>query len=613
MGMVRQADIPRPAQPARGLPTTDCAEAALVQVMPLMSISDPVRQRLLCTLWHMAQVAVLVTDAELRILAVNPEFERSTGYSAAEIVGASPSVLSSGQQSDGFYQTMWQALKSQGFWEGEITNRRKSGVLYQEFLKISVLKEESTGQVLHYVATFYDLTLQKSAQNQAQHMASHDQLTGLPNQLLMRDRAEQAMVRARSSGQAMALLLLDLDHFKTFNDSIGHAGGDELLRQIGRALLGVVTPTETVSRRGGDEFVVLLPKTDASTLRLMVQRVLVALADPFVVNGREAVVSASVGVAVFPADGADFDTLLNHAELAMYQAKEAGRRGIRFFTDDMNTGSRDRMELLTDLSRAVQRGELRLHYQPLVQLSTGAVVGAEALVRWERPGVGLVQPGSFIPQAESTGHILGIGQWVLNEACQQLSRWQQAGLGHLHIAVNVSVLQFRQGLLEQQVTQALERSGCDPNRLELELTESILMVQPDEVMAVIRRLKQRGVQLSIDDFGTGYSSLAYLRRLAVDKIKIDQSFVRDLTIDPDGAAIVRAVIQMARSLGLHTVGEGVETQVNRRALQVLGCDYGQGYFFGKPVSAADFEQHVRRGDGVVGRPALGLGYPNPRP
>jgi EAL domain-containing protein (putative c-di-GMP-specific phosphodiesterase class I) len=273
----------------------------------------------------------------------------------------------------------------------------------------------------------------------------------------------------------------------------------------------------------------------------------------------------------------------------MYKAKESGRRCVRFFTEQMNQGARDRMALQGGLARAVERDELRLYYQPLVNLNTSEIVGAEALVRWERPGHGLVPPMSFIPLAESTGLIVDIGEWVLHEACRRQRRWMDMGLGHLQLAVNVSALQFHQGLLERQVADALEASGCDPTRLELELTESTLMVQPDEVMESIRRLKQRGLQLAIDDFGTGYSSLAYLRRLAVDKIKIDQSFVRDITVDADGAAIVRAIIQMARSLGLRTLGEGVETQVNRRALQVLGCDLAQGYFFGRPVPAAEFE------------------------
>lgn len=560
------------------------------------------RQQLLVlsTVWDVTHDAVFVTDAANQIVAVNPTFERITGYSEREMMGQPPSVLTSGKHSPAFYADMWATLKRVGKWEGEVLNRRKDGSIFPERLRIQALRDVASGELLYYVATFADLSMQKAAQRRAMRLASFDQLTGLPNQVLLRDRAGQAIAQAQASGQQMALLVLDLDHFKLVNDSLGHVGGDELLRQISRALVAVTAPTETVSRRGGDEFVFLFPKADPHSLRLMAQRVLVAVADPFVVDDREVVVSASLGVAVFPSDGRDFDTLLNNAESAMYQAKEAGRRCVRFFTEHMNQGARDRMALVGDLSRAAKRGELRLHYQPLVNLATSEIIGAEALVRWERPGVGLVPPGAFIPEAESTGLITEIGEWVLREACMQIARWSQPPLSRIKVAVNVSAMQFRQGMLEQQVADAIKASGCDPNRLELELTESTLMVQPEEVMAVIQRLKQLGVQLAIDDFGTGYSSLAYLRRLAVDKIKIDQSFVRDLTVDPDGAAIVRAVIQMARSLGLRTLGEGVETQVNRRALQVLGCDYAQGYFFGRPVPAEEFEALLLRGETIRG-------------
>lgn len=548
----------------------------------------------LSAVWDTTGDALMVTDERNTIVAVNPAFERVTGYAEHEVVGQSPSLLASGSHNAAFYEAMWSKLQSEGHWEGEVLNRRKSGVVYPEHLRIQVLRDPATGELLNHVAMFADMSLQKAAQRKMQRMASYDQLTGLPNQVLLRDRAEQAMAQAQAGGYQLAMLVLDLDHFKAVNDSLGHAGGDELLRQISRALVEVAAPTETVSRRGGDEFVFLLPKVDIQTLRLVAQRVLVALADPFLVSGQEAVVSASVGVAVYPNDGTDFDALLNNAESAMYKAKESGRRCVRFFTEQMNQGARDRMALLGGLSRAADRGELRLHFQPLVNLSTSEVMGAEALVRWERPGFGLLAPALFIPEAETTGLIVGIGAWVLHEACLQQRRWSESGLGHLHMAVNVSALQFRQGILERQVTEALVETGADPKRLELELTESTLMVQPEEVMDTLLSLKRRGVQLAIDDFGTGYSSLAYLRRLAVDKIKIDQSFVRDITVDADGAAIVRAVIQMARSLGLRTLGEGVETQVNRRALQVLGCDYAQGYFFGKPMPADEFEQWVNR-------------------
>lgn len=596
-------DLYPPTQPGtRPVPQPDTYPIGLEATQNRVALSDPepeaelVRHiNILASLWDESNDAVLVADAGNRIVSVNPEFERVTGYRENEVVGQPITMVISDQHDAAFHQHIWDELRIHGRWHGEVLNRRKDGSIYPERLKIVARKDRESGAVLNYVAIFSDLTSQKLVQRRVAHLSSHDQLTGLPNQILLRDRAEQAMAQCKGSDDLVALLILDLDHFKAVNDSIGHAGGDQLLRQISRALMSVASPTETVSRRGGDEFVFLFPKADTHTLRLMAQRVLIALADPFMVNGREAVVSASIGVSVYPTDGHDFDALLNNAESAMYKAKESGRRCVRFFTEEMNEGGRDRMALLGGLTRAAERGELRLHYQPLVNLATSEIVGAEALVRWERPGFGLVPPIQFIPLAESTGLIVDIGQWVLHEACQQLQRWAQDGLGHLQLAVNVSAMQFRQGILERQVNDALQRSGCDPKRLELELTESTLMVQPDEVMESIQRLKQRGIQLAIDDFGTGYSSLAYLRRLAVDKIKIDQSFVRDIAADADGAAIVRAIIQMARSLGLRTLGEGVETQVSRRALQVLGCDYAQGYYFGRPVPAEEFEQQVKRG------------------
>ena len=582
------ATLPMRLQRAFGSPSSGGATSG--------SLPPEVLQQLevLATVWDITHDAVVLTDSVNHILTVNPAFEQITGYSEAEVMGKTPSILASGRHSPAFYAGMWESLLSTGEWEGEVLNRKRNGSVYPEQLRIKVLRDPQTGVVTHHLAVFADLSKQKAAQSKAVRLASFDQLTGLPNQLLLRDRAGQAIAVARSEQHQMALLVLDLDHFKAVNDSLGHVGGDVLLQQISRSLSAVVGSTETLSRRGGDEFVFLLPHVEPAQLRLVAQRVLAAMAEPFSVADREIVVSASIGVAAFPADGEDFDTLLNHAEAAMYKAKEAGRRCVRFFTEEMNQGARDRMALISDLARATQRGELRLHYQPLVNLMTSEIIGAEALVRWERPGVGLVPPGVFIPAAESTGLITEIGGWVLNEACRQIRQWQGMSQMPLKVAVNVSALQFREGLLERQVRDALAHSDCDPQLLELELTESTLMVQPEEVTAVVHRLKQLGVQLAIDDFGTGYSSLSYLRKLAVDKIKIDQSFVRDLTTDPDCAAIVRAIIQMARSLGLRTLGEGVETQVSRRALQVLGCDGAQGYFFGKPVPAAEFADVLRR-------------------
>lgn len=548
----------------------------------LLSLGLSSQLMILATMWDMAQLAVLVTDAQLKLLAVNPEYERITGYAAQEVMGQVPDMFQADLHPSGVYDTLTAALKTQGQWQGEMLSRRKNGSLYPEHLKITALRDPHSGVVTHYVASFSDLSLQKAAQRRALHMASHDQLTNLPNQMLLRDRAEQAISQAKAEGNQVGLMVLDLDHFKTVNDSLGHAGGDELLRQISRTLASAIASTETVSRRGGDEFVVLCPKADTESLRHAAQRLLAALSDPYRVHGREAVVSASVGVALCPAGGEDFDALLNNAEVAMYQAKDAGRRCLRFFTEDMNQGTHDRMALQGDLSRAALRGEFRLHYQPLVNLNNSEIVGAEALIRWERPEVGLVPPNAFIPLAESTGLVVEIGQWVLHEACMQLRRWSDAGHGHLFVAVNVSALQFRQGLLEQQVADALERSGCDPSRLELELTESTLMVQPEEVMAVIHRLKQRGVQLAIDDFGTGYSNFEHLLRLDVDLIKIDGSLIRHLHTDPGSRRVVQGIVSFAHSLQMQTLAEVVHSEAVLEQVRALGIDFAQGEVIGMP-------------------------------
>ncbi|MFY8085720.1 MAG: putative bifunctional diguanylate cyclase/phosphodiesterase, partial [Rubrivivax sp.] len=436
-----------------GIPTSKAAS----QQVTLTGIPPDVGYQLLvlATVWDTTHDAVVLTDTANLIVAVNPAFQQITGYTEAEAIGQTPRLLASGRHPEAFFAAMWDALGRHGQWEGEVLNRRKNGSVYPQWLRITVLRDPVTREVSNYLAVFADLSKQKAAQSQAMRLANFDQLTGLPNQVLLRDRVDQAIAQADGAAHKVALLVLDLDHFKAVNDSLGHAGGDNLLRRISVALTEAVGQTETVSRRGGDEFVLLFPRTDMAHVRLMAQRVLATFSDPFEVNGREAMVSASLGVSMYPADGGDYDTLLNRAEAAMYKAKEAGRRCVRFFTEEMNNqAARDRLTLLSDLTRAPQRGELRLFYQPLVNLVTSEVIGAEALVRWDRPGVGLVPPGVFIPLAESTGLICEIGEWVLNEACRQVRVWVDSGLGQIKVAVNVSALQFTQGVLEQQVSAA---------------------------------------------------------------------------------------------------------------------------------------------------------------
>ena len=434
----------------------------------------------------------------------------------------------------------------------------------------------------------------KTAEHQMEYLAQHDALTGLPNRVLVQDRFEQARALVDRTGGKVALLFLDLDNFKTINDSLGHTVGDMLLKQIAHRLAGCVRDTDTISRQGGDEFLVVLPALlhpdDAAPVLL---KLLERLREPIQADGHELSTSVSIGISVYPDDGPDFDTLLKKADTAMYRAKAAGRNAYRYFDEQMNIEAVEHLALRNDLRRALERGEFSLHYQPQIDLASGAVVGVEALMRWSHPERGAIPPVRFIPLAEESGLIVPMSVWVLREACQQAMRWRAAGLPELMMAVNLSAVQFRRGDVEQTVMQALESSGLQPESLELELTESILIHESEAVLATVQRLKQRGVRFSIDDFGTGYSSLSYLKRFAIDKLKIDQSFIRDLAVDPDDAAIVRAIIQMAHSLGLKALAEGVETAEMLARLRVFGCDEVQGYHFARPMPAQQFEQYLQ--------------------
>lgn len=426
------------------------------------------------------------------------------------------------------------------------------------------------------------------------HLAQHDALTNLPNRLLLRDRVDQAIGHARRDGRQVALLFLDLDNFKTINDSLGHAAGDELLQEVARRLRETLSDIDTVSRQGGDEFLVALADVDdlavVSSLAGRMQR---RLAQPFTLKGMQLVTSISIGIALFPGDGEDFDTLLRHADMAMYQAKSAGRNAYCFFDERMNADNRERLALELDLRQALSRDEFVLHYQPIVDLRSGRLLAAEALLRWRHPEFGLLGPDRFIGAAERSGLIVEIGEWVLGEACRQAILRQAGGLPRFVMSVNLSAVQFRRGNLGnlgEVVQAALTRYGLSPSGLELELTESILLQDCEQ----LHQLKEMGVKLSIDDFGTGYSNLAYLQRFQVDKLKIDQSFVRGLGDNPQNQAIVTAIVQMARSLGLHTVAEGIEDEATRQLLVELGCDQGQGYLFARPLPAAELNSFVTR-------------------
>jgi diguanylate cyclase (GGDEF)-like protein len=462
----------------------------------------------------------------------------------------------------------------------------------EPFAPIPKTRNDEVGQL---VDSFNQLVLWRSvAEHQMEYLAHHDSLTSLPNRVLIHDRFKQAQGFADRHQNKVGLLFIDLDHFKTINDTLGHSTGDHFLIQIASRLQHCLRDTDTISRQGGDEFLILLPSlTDGDATLPVVEKILEVLQQPLQVDGHELATTASIGISLYPDDGSDFNTVLKHADMAMYQAKEAGRNTYCFFDPRMNQEALETSALRNGLKTALAREELVLYYQPQIDLNSGAVVGAEALIRWQHPERGMIAPAQFIPLAEESGLIVPVGAWVLREACHQIVAWQRAGLPRLSVAVNLSAVQFKRSDMMQTVRSVLEETGCEPSLLELELTETVLLQDTENVLSTVQALKGLGIKLSIDDFGTGYSSLAYLKRLAVDKLKIDQSFVRDLDRNADSAAIVRAIIQMAHSLKLRTVAEGVETAELLQPLRDFACDEVQGYLYARPLPAHAFERYLR--------------------
>jgi diguanylate cyclase (GGDEF)-like protein/PAS domain S-box-containing protein len=528
--------------------------------------------------------AIVITDGEMRLLSVNPAFTAITGYSAEDAVGQTPYTLSPGVRSQERDQEIWQRVWHQGYWQGEVWDRRRNGDIYPKWLSVSVVRD-AVGRPVNYIEIFSDVSERKESEERVRHLAHHDFLTDLPNRVLLNDRIAQAVSHADRNRSQVALLFLDLDRFKTVNDSLGHSVGDKMLQEVARRLRGCMRASDTVSRQGGDEFVILMPDvSDAADIARGAQKVLDAVGSAYAIDGHELITTPSIGISVFPSDGVDVETLLKNADAAMYHAKESGRNNYQFFTQDMNTRALERLSLERSLRRAVERDELRLHYQPQYEVTSGRIVGVEALVRWQHPDLGLIPPGRFIRFAEETNLILDVGQWVLHEACRQGCAWQAQGLPPVRIAVNISALQFGDPDFPRTVSAALQASGLEARHLELELTESILMHDVERAGGSLEQLKTLGLELAIDDFGTGYSSLSYLKRFPIDLLKIDQSFVRDITSDKDDAAITSAIIALTHNLGLRTIAEGVETAEQFRFLESHGCDEVQGFLFSRPLA-----------------------------
>jgi diguanylate cyclase (GGDEF)-like protein/PAS domain S-box-containing protein len=546
-----------------------------------------------------AQEGMFITDAKGVILRVNLGFTEITGYTAEETIGKTPGLLRSGRHGEAFYIAMRERIEQTGAWQGEIWNRRKSGEIFPEWLTITVVRD-GEHNVTHYVSTLTDITKRKAAENEIQHLAFYDPLTRLPNRRLLLDRLQHAMSSSARNDRAGALLFIDLDNFKTLNDTLGHDKGDLLLQGVAERLLSSVRDDDTVARLGGDEFVVMLENLSlqeeeaGAQTKSIGEKILAALNQPYDLCGHDYHSTPSIGVTLFMGHENSIEELLKRADLAMYQSKAAGRNTLRFFDPEMQLIVNTRATLEAELREAIRQNQFALHYQAQID-GTGQQIGAEALVRWQHPQRGLVAPADFIPLAEETGLILPLGHWVLETACLQLVAWaNEPAMAHLCVAVNLSALQCRQTNFVDQVLAVLKQTGANPNKLKLELTESLLLDNVEDMATKMSSLKAHGISFSLDDFGTGYSSLSYLKRLPLDQLKIDQSFVRDLLTDSNDAVIARTIVALANSLGLAVIAEGVETQEQRDCLAAQGCHHYQGYLFGRPGPAATLGQ--QRGD-----------------
>ncbi len=535
--------------------------------------------------------AIYITDDAFRIMIVNRAYTDITGYSATEAVGKIPQALDrQGEEVRG-------QLRDIGHWQGEVYQWRKKGDPRPVWLSLSAVREgRGRCEPSHYVGIFADISERKEAEARIQFLSNHDVLTGLPNRVLLMDRLEQACAAARKQSVSVALVCLDLDRFKNINDSLGHGVGDALLREVAQRLRAWARAGDTVSRLGSDEFAVVVTGVrevgDAAHAAEAIQK---GLSQPYAIDGFEFSITPSIGISLWPQDDANPQALVRNADAAVFHAKTSARGGYRFFTPEMNAAALERLTLENNLRRAVERGSFALHYQPQVDITSGAIIGAEALLRWQDPELGTISPARFIPLAEDTGLIIPLGEWVLNEACTQNRRWQDQGLPAITLAVNLSALHLQRQDLQDTVVRVLRECGLDPHYLELELTEGAIMKDAGRAVVTLQGLKNMGLHCAIDDFGTGYSSLSYLKRFPLDKLKIDRSFVRDVDSNSSDAEIVRAIIALARSLRLKVIAEGVETAPQLAFLRRQCCDEMQGFFFSRPLPAEEFGELLRAG------------------
>ncbi|MGE5470471.1 MAG: EAL domain-containing protein [Bacteroidota bacterium] len=587
-----EAEVSSPAR-ADGFPATlTIARTAMdMDEMLVLTIQDISHRRqieqtlrLSSKVFEVCSEAIMITDVTGRIINVNPAFCWLTGYRPDEVIGQNPRLLKSGIHDAAFYQTLWKAVLEDGQWSGEVWDKRKDGSIYPKWVTIDAVREN--GAITHFVALAHDISLHKEQETRIRHLAEHDALTGLPNRRILTQRATQLIESQRQGEQQFAVVLIDLDRFKNINDTLGHLVGDQILVEVSRRLVQGIRATDTVVRLGGDEFVALLTDIDdPKTVSSIVSNIHRKLGEPIRLEGRALYAPPSIGIACYPGDGADIETLLRNADAAMYQTKAHGRNGWTFYTAEMNQKIAQRMALEEALREALDAESLQLHFQPLLQADTHDIVSWEALLRWQHPLLGDVSPERIIPVAEETGLIHQLGNWVIRTACRQVRQWESDGLGRFRVSVNVSPSQLENAGLVDVVIDAIKANAIAPDQLELEITESVLMSHSPVARQTLETLRDHGVILTLDDFGTGYSSLTYLKTLSVDRVKIDRSFITNILHDKSDASIVQAIVTLANNLSLGVVAEGVETEEQHAFLEESGCMELQGFLLGRPMPA----------------------------
>jgi diguanylate cyclase (GGDEF)-like protein/PAS domain S-box-containing protein len=557
-------------------------------------LTDEVRKTSMVV--RQSPVSVMITDCGGIIEYVNPKFTETTGYLPEEVIGKRPSVLKSGYLSLDVYRELWGAITAGNEWRGTFQNRRKDGSLFWESALISPIRDAS-GTITNFVAIKEDITLRKEYEARLEWQANYDSLTGLPNRMLVLDRLGQALALAGRNNAQVAVMLIDLDRFKAVNDTMGHEAGDEILRQVAKRLLIEQRQADTVARVGNDEFVIVLADLDQThSPQAVAARVCERMEIPFIINGREIFISASIGIALFPENGTTAQDLLRTATAAMPVAEADGRGGWRFFTPELDASARHRLAIEANLRHALARGEFQVHYHPLVEVASGRILAAEALLRWTNPELGAVAPDHFIPIAEETGLIVAIGAWVIETVCRDMAEWAERGLPPVRVAINVSSRQLVDRALLEVIAQALAANGVAAGMVELEVTERLLLDQSPHTLTLLGDLREMGLRFSIDDFGTGYSSMSYLTRFPFDVLKVDRSFISKVTESTQDKALTQAIIAMAHSLNLEVVAEGVETPEQLAFLRTSGCDFAQGYLFTRPEPFEAFTGMLSRGE-----------------